>query len=115
MAACVLGGVRLISSARMTLANSGPFKNLNSRAPVSGFWKMTSVPVMSEGIRSEVNWIRLKFMFKVCAKVEMSSVLARPGTPTSSAWLRVTMAINNWSITSCWPTITLANSRLMAA
>ena len=28
-----MGGVRLISSARMTLANSGPARNLNSRAP----------------------------------------------------------------------------------
>ena len=33
-AACVLGGVRLISSARITLANSGPSRKRNSRLPV---------------------------------------------------------------------------------
>ena len=32
MAACVLGGVRLISSARIRLANSGPGRNLYCRA-----------------------------------------------------------------------------------
>ena len=46
---------------------------------------MTSVPVMSLGIRSGVNWMRLKASLSVCASVEMSSVFARPGTPTSSA------------------------------
>jgi len=50
-----LGGVRLISSARITLANSGPWRNLNSRAPVERFSSMISVPVMSDGIRSGVN------------------------------------------------------------
>ena len=58
-AACVLGGVRLISSARMTLANIGPCRNRNSRWPVERFSSMTSVPVMSAGIRSGVNWMRL--------------------------------------------------------
>ena len=32
-AAWVLGGVRLISSARITLAKTGPARNLNSRVP----------------------------------------------------------------------------------
>ena len=34
--------------------------NLNSRSPVERFSSMTSVPVMSDGIRSGVNWMRLK-------------------------------------------------------
>ena len=58
-AACVLGGVRLISSARITLAKIGPRRNCNSRRPGSLSSWMTSVPVMSEGIRSGVNWMRL--------------------------------------------------------
>ena len=38
MAACVLGGVRLISSARIMLANSGPGRNLYARSPVCRFF-----------------------------------------------------------------------------
>ena len=58
--ACVLGGVRLISSASTTLANSGPWRKRNSRRPVLRFSSITSVPVMSDGIRSGVNWMRLE-------------------------------------------------------
>ncbi len=46
-AACVLGGVRFISSARITLENSGPSRKRNSRLPVERFSSMISVPVMS--------------------------------------------------------------------
>ena len=58
-AAWVLGGVRLISSARMMLAKIGPGTKRNARRPASGS-SSTLVPVMSDGIRSGVNWIRLK-------------------------------------------------------
>src|SRR5258708_5646051 len=68
---------------------------------------------MSEGIRSGVNWIRLKDKCSVCDNVETRSVFARPGTPTSNAWLRVRMAISTWSTTASWPTMTLANSALI--
>ena len=82
-AACVLGGVRLISSARIMLAKIGPAMNVNRRRPVSGSsWRM-SVPVMSEGIRSGVNWMRRNDRLEILATVLTSSVLARPGTPTS--------------------------------
>ncbi len=73
---------------------------------------MTSVPVMSLGMRSGVNWMRLKPSCSACASVEMSSVFARPGTPTSSAWLRVKMAMSSSSMTSSWPTMTFASSAL---
>ena len=59
-AAWVFGGVRLISSARITLLNSGPSRKRKSRAPVLRFSSITSVPVMSAGMRSGVNWMRLK-------------------------------------------------------
>src|SRR5205823_5508909 len=49
------------------------------------------------------------------ASVEIISVLARPGTPTSSAWLRVKIEIRISSITCSWPTITLLSSDLIAA
>ena len=40
---------------------------------------MTSVPVMSAGIRSGVNWMRLKSSDRHLASVLIISVLARPG------------------------------------
>lgn len=62
---------------------------------------MTSVPVMSEGIKSGVNCTRLNESWSALASVEMSSVFASPGTPTSSAWLRVKIEMRISSITSC--------------
>ena len=79
-AAWVLGGVRLISSARMMLAKIGPGTNRNARRPASGSSR-TLVPVMSEGIRSGVNWMRLKLTSRILAIELTIRVLARPGTP----------------------------------
>ena len=59
-----------------------------------------SVPVMSIGIRSGVNWMRLNFSDIVSASLLTSSVLARPGTPISSAWPRANRQIASRSITS---------------
>ena len=73
-----MGGVRLISSARMMLAKIGPGTNRNARRPASGS-SSTFVPVMSEGIRSGVNWIRLKPTSRIRAIELTISVLARPG------------------------------------
>ncbi len=52
---------------------------------------MTSVPVMSDGIRSGVNWMRLNVSASVSASVRISSVLASPGTPTSRQCPRANM------------------------
>ena len=46
---------------------------------------MMSVPVMSDGIRSGVNWMRLKTRPSVCAMVRTISVLAVPGKPGDQA------------------------------
>ena len=46
---------------------------------------MMSVPVMSDGIRSGVNWMRLNSRPSVCAMVRTSSVLAVPGMPGDQA------------------------------
>ena len=71
---------------------------------------MISVPVMSEGMRSGVNWIRLKVRWSVSARLEISRVFAKPGTPTSSAWLRVKIEINTCSMTSSCPMMTFPSS-----
>ena len=47
---------------------------------------MMSVPVMSDGIRSGVNWMRLKTSPSVWASVRTSSVLAVPGRPVIRQW-----------------------------
>ena len=46
---------------------------------------MTSVPMMSDGIRSGVNWIRLNLRSTASASVLISSVLARPGHAAQQA------------------------------
>ena len=60
---------------------------------------MTSVPVMSAGIRSGVNWMRLNDRFSVRASVLIISVLASPGTPSSRQWPRLNSAISSSSMT----------------
>ena len=83
---CVLGGVRLISSASRMLPKIGPGTKVQRRWPVVGSSSMMSVPVMSEGIRSGVNWMRLKTSPSVCAMVRTIRVLAVPGKPVIRQW-----------------------------
>ena len=66
-----------------------------------------SVPVMSIGIRSCVNWMRLNFSDIVSATLRTSSVLASPGTPIRSACPRANRQMASRSIVSRWPTMTL--------
>ena len=68
IAACVFGGARLISSASTMLAKTGPWTNWNSRRPSAPSCRM-SVPVMSIGIRSGVNWMRLNLSDIVSASL----------------------------------------------
>ena len=67
------------------------------------------MPVMSDGIRSGVNWMRLKCSDMASARERTSSVLARPGTPTSRAWPRPKMEMSRRSMTSSWPMMTRAS------
>ena len=110
-AAWVLGGVRLISSARTMLAKIGPWTNRNARLPVAWSSSMISVPVMSLGIRSGVNWMRLNFRCRARASVATVKVLARPGTPMVRQWPRAKRQISISSIICSWPMITLWISR----
>ncbi len=61
---------------------------------------MISVPVMSPGMRSGVNCTRLKLSFNASATVCTISVLARPGTPMSSAWPPARIAVRMPSTTA---------------
>ena len=76
-AAWVFGGARLISSASRIVVKMGPRRNWNV---CDASWK-TSVPRMSAGIRSGVNWIRWKSASNSRARLFASSVFPRPGTP----------------------------------
>ena len=59
----------------------GPGRNSSLRRPVAGSSSMMSMPVMSEGIRSGVNWIRRNSRSSVRARVRAIKVLPNPGTP----------------------------------
>src|SRR6478672_816219 len=71
---------------------------------------MTSVPVTSDGMRSGVNWMREKVRCSARDNVEMSSVLASPGTPTSRQFPPANRAMSDCSTMSSLPTITLRSS-----
>src|SRR5262245_9807672 len=73
------------------------------------------VPVMSAGIRSGVNWIRLNEQSMTSAIVRTSIVLPRPGTPSSSTWLFASRPVMVCRISSRWPTMTFPTSRSIAA
>ena len=73
--------------------------NLNSRPPVRRFSSITSVPVMSDGIKSGVNWMRLKASDRHFDSVLIINVLARPGTPSRMQWPRLNRAISSSSMT----------------
>src|SRR5450432_1888989 len=109
-AACVLGGVRLISSASTIFAKRGPSLNLKNRLPVAWSSSSISVPIISVGMRSGVNCIRRKERFSACDKVRTISVFASPGTPSSKQCPPASKAtINSSRISSC-PTITFCIS-----
>ncbi len=79
---------------------------------------MISVPVMSLGTRSGVNWIRLNSRSIASDTLRMISVFASPGTPTSRTWPPASSAMRISSITASCPTIlfpTSARSRDAAA
>src|SRR5687767_13314989 len=64
------------------------------------------VPTRSEGTRSGVNWMRRKLPPSTFASVLTVSVLARPGTPSSSTCPPVRTATRTRSSMASCPTIT---------
>ena len=77
---CVRGVARLISSARITWANTGPGWKTNS--PVD--WWKTLVPSKSAGSKSGVNWTRWNEHLRLRATALARSVLPTPGTSSRS-------------------------------
>src|SRR3954468_13402196 len=79
------------------------------------------VPRMSAGNRSGVSWTRWNLAEIACASVVAVSVLATPGTPSSSRWphpvlarpretakgMAANSAVSMRRISVCWPTMTL--------
>ncbi|KAG1529453.1 hypothetical protein G6F50_017985 [Rhizopus delemar] len=80
---CTLAGARLISSARMRLPNSGPAWNAMWLRPSASCWS-TAAPVMSDGSRSGVNWMRLMSAAKCEASALTMRGLASPGRLSSN-------------------------------
>ena len=70
------------------------------------FSSRTSVPTISEGIRSGVNWILLKSRPSDLEIVLTSNVLASPGTPSIMQCPLQNIDINNCFMISSCPTIT---------
>ena len=62
---------------------------------------------MSDGIRSGVNCTRLASRPSVVPSVSTSLVLARPGTPISSAWPPDRIVTSVFSMTRSWPKMTV--------
>src|SRR3954447_21847478 len=105
-ALCTLAGARLISSASSRLPNTGP--SSVSKLPVSG--RQIRVPTRSAGTRSGVNWTRRNEPPRTWASVRTVSVLARPGTPSSSTWPPASRATSRRSSIASWPTMTRLTS-----
>src|SRR4030081_2882819 len=74
---------------------------------------MISVPVMSLGIRSGVNWMRENLRSSTLAIVLIRSVLASPGTPMIRLFAPVNSESSTRSITPSWPTMSFRSSALI--
>ena len=98
-------GVRLISSASTTFAKSGPASKRKGCALVSGSMCRSSVPVMSVGIRSGVNWILLKDRSIVFA-TGGSSASCEAGDADEQAVGDQDRHAGDGIGTSSWPTMT---------
>jgi len=103
-AACVFGEARLISSPTTMLANTAPGLNSNSRFS----WLKTDTPVMSDGSRSGVNWIRRTVQSIDLASAFASIVLPTPGTSSISRCPSASSTVTATSTTSGLPSITVS-------
>ncbi len=92
------------------MAKIGPGANTIARRPLASSWMM-SVPVMSDGIRSGVNWMRLNLRSSTFASVATSSVFASPGTPTIRLLPPTNSDSSSSSMTSRLPDDPLAAAR----
>ena len=104
---CTFAGARLISSASTRLAKIGP--SSVSNASLDG--RHTRVPTMSPGMRSGVNWSRLKVPPIASARVRTARVFATPGTPSRRTCPRARRPTSIRSTMRSWPTTTFFTSK----
>ena len=78
----------------------GPFTKVNFR-----FSSKISLPKISEGIKSGVNWILLKFKPNASETVCTKSVFAKPGTPINKECPPQKIESITKSTALFWPTI----------
>jgi hypothetical protein len=105
----VFAGARLISSARRSCVKIGPGKNVKLLVCRS----KTEEPVTSLGMRSGVNWMRLKAHPETTANVRATSVFPRPGAPSTRTCPRASAATRTPLTSSSWPMMTVAMCLLM--
>jgi hypothetical protein len=89
----------LISSARTTFANSGPGRNSKRRSLGSKI----ETPMMSDGKRSDVNWMRAKRPPATRARAEARVVFPTPGTSSRRRWPRARSVVRARRTTSGFP------------
>ena len=106
----VLAGARLISSARRRSVKIGPLRRTNELLAKLN----TLVPMMSDGIRSGVNWMRLNAHPTALDNALTVRVFAVPGTPSSMAWPPLRKAHRVRSSASSCPTTAFDISWRMA-
>ena len=111
-AAWVFGGVRLISSASRMFVKIGPLMKRYSLCPLDSSTSRISVPVMSEGMRSGVNWMRRNCRSSTSATVRIIIVFARPGMPIIRTCPLEMIAVNSSDTISFCPMIALEISAL---
>src|SRR2546427_4142008 len=106
-ALCTFAGARLISSPSSRLVKTGPREVWNS--PLR--WLYPRAPTRSAGTRSGVNCTRLNSPWIDAATVFTASVLARPGTPSTSRWPRASSVTTMRSSRRSCPTMTFLISK----
>src|SRR5215831_6711974 len=98
----VRGVVRFTSSARTMWAKIGPGTNSNVRS----FWLKTLEPVMSDGSRSGVHWMRRNVPPTEVARARASIVFPVPGRSCSKMWPPATSPARVRRTTLSLPTMT---------
>src|SRR5437773_1613505 len=99
---CVRGVARFTSSASTMLAKIGPAMNSKLRS----FWLKMLEPVISEGSRSGVHWMRRKVPPTDVARARASIVLPVPGRSWSRTWPPATRPASASRTTRSLPTMT---------
>ncbi len=103
---CVLGEARLISSPITIWEKIAPGLNSKSRR----CWSQMETPVMSDGSRSGVNWMRRTEQSTERASALASIVLPTPGTSSISRCPSASSTVSASRTTSGLPSITCSTA-----